>query len=346
MRPTAIEKVLEAQINAGHHRTLLVTSAPGTGKTQVMQQVARRLDGKYEGGFGCLTVHAPTLDPGDVAIPLPNMNRDGVNFVPTGNLLPFDHDDTIPEHGLLIIDEMPQASNDVQKLMAQLIQERAIYGMRLKDGWTIVATGNRQQDKAGANKILKHLADRMTTLEMDVSIDDWAEWFRKQPFFTPMALAFINFRPDLLSAFDPNLDVSPTPRSWAEGVFQAMDHTPQEYALDVFAGAVGRGPAGEFVSFLNLFQKLPDVKKVLANPDKVAVPTENNIKYALVGAIAGSKALDAKTFGNALKFVDRMGAEYGVLLVRSVKATKQELIATKAFSDWAISSGKDVLGIG
>jgi MoxR-like ATPase len=81
-----------------------------------------------------------------------------------------------PEHGIFLIDELAQADTAAQKILRNLIQEREIHGKKLKEGWSIVTTGNRTVDRAGANRLLSHLSNVLTRVELEVSLDDWTAW--------------------------------------------------------------------------------------------------------------------------------------------------------------------------
>lgn len=333
MKSSDVAALIEARVKAKHHRTLMIEGSPGVGKTQVPKQVADQL------GIGFVAIHAPTANPEDMGLPVPNKDRTGIDFL-VPNVFPFEDTDK-PDAGILLIDELPQADNATQKTLANLIQEREVHGKKLKPNWSIICTGNRQKDRAGANRILSHLSNRLTTIEFEPNLDDWAAWFVTQPSFRPEGLAFLRFKPDLLSKFDPNLPQNPTPRAWAEGVFQTIGTIPQQLEFEVFKGDVGEGPATEFVGFLNIYRQLPDIDRVLAYPEKEKVPSDNATCYALAGAL-GHRATP-KNFGNIIKYTARMSPEYQVITIRDAIKRDDDLTGTQEFCDWAAGPGADLL---
>src|SRR5690606_37306755 len=153
----------------------------------------------------------------------------------------------------LLIDELAQADASGQKILANLFQEREIHGHRIKDGWTIVATGNRAQDRAGANRILGHLSNRMTRVELEASLDDWTQWSLANG-VKPEVVAFIRFRPELLTNYDAKQEINATPRAWVEGISARLGLIPSELEFSVFSGDVGEGPASEFLAFLKIYK--------------------------------------------------------------------------------------------
>ena len=289
-------------------RPLLIEGPPGGGKTQVCGQAAKEL------GVAFIHKHAPTMQPEDFG--LPSVKGERLEIVIDG-AYPLEGDNS-PDHGILLIDELPQADNSIQKTLANLIQEREIYGRKLKSGWQIVATGNRQKDRAGANRILSQLRGRVTTVELETHLDDWLNWGAQLgevgvSKLRPEVASFIRFKPNLLHDFDPNRDYNPQPRGWVEGVSDVIDLVPKHQEFEVFKGVVGEGAAAEFVAFLNIYRELPDPDKVLADPKSAVIPAKLDILYALTGAIAYRANSD--NMDNVMDFVNRLPMEFGTITV-------------------------------
>jgi hypothetical protein len=138
----------------------------------------------------------------------------------------------------------------------------------------------------------------------------------------PELVAFLRFRPALLSAFAPTADLtnSPSPRTWASvGRMLALDLAPAILA-EAMAGAVGAGPAVEFDAFRRLYAEHPSVDAILVDPDAARIPTSPSIFYAVVTALAMRG--NVQTFGRIARYAQRLKAEghgeFGTLLVRDV----------------------------
>lgn len=334
MRPSLLAETIKARIKADMKRSIYVVGSPGLGKTQIVGQIARDL------GIGFKCIHAPLKQPEDMGMPVVNAARDDVHFVVPSDDFPIVGTDC-PETGILLIDELPQADNSIQKILANLMQEREIHGQKLKPGWTIIATGNRAKDRAGANRVLSHLMNRMTMIEFEPHLDDWCEWYMNQPECKFEGLSFIRFRPNLLSDFNAQNDINPTPRAWVEGVFAAMGTVPTEAEMETFKGDVGEGAAAEFVAFLQIYRSLPDPDVILLNPDKHEVPKESQTLYALSGALA--QRATPVNFDRVMAYANRMPPEFAVIIVRTA-AQRDKLIAeTKAFRQWTLGPGAKLL---
>ncbi len=331
MRPTMLAETLKTVIAL--NRPILIEGSPGLGKTAIPKQVAQEL------GLEVLLFHAPTMQPEDVAIPAANADKTALTFL-VNDRFPTEGNDRYAEKGLILVDELPQAELSVQKSMAHLIQERDIHGCKLKPGWSIIATGNRASDRAGANRILSHLRNRMTTLEFEPSLDDWCGWALDNEIRQEI-ISFVRFKPGMLNDFDPQRDINPTPRAWAEGVSPIIGNVNEGAEFEMFKGAVGEGAAAEFTGFLAICRKLPNPDTIIMQPDKVEVPKEANVRYALAGALAHRASVD--NFEAILTYVKRMPKEFGVLTVLDAIRKTPEVQNTKAFTQWAVTDGAKVL---
>lgn len=330
MRPTTLASTLSTFHKL--RRPAMIEGGPGLGKTQLVQQVAK------SEGCAFIHFHAPTMQPEDFAIPAPNADRSGIDFL-INTRFPIEGSAHADE-GIILIDEAPQGDNSIQKTIANLIQEREVYGKKLKPGWSLFMTGNRVSDRAGANRVLSHLRNRVTTLEFEPSLDDWCNWALDHG-IRPELISFVRFKPAMLNDFDPQRDINPTPRAWAEGVSPLIDNVPQEAEFEVIKGAVGEGAAAEFVGYLKICRKLPNPDVILMNPDKAEVPTEPSVRYAIAGAIAHRATED--NFERIMTYARRLPAEFTVLTVLDSIRKNPNVQNTKAFTQWAISDGEKVL---
>jgi len=333
MKPSEILALIESRINAKIVRPILLEGSPGLGKTQIAEQAAESLKIDFK------VIHAPLLQPEDYGFPVISKDRDNVEFIVSKSKFPVEGSDC-PDKGIFLIDELPQADHSAQKILANLLQAREIHGQKLKKDWVIITTGNRTVDRAGANRLLSHLGDRLTKINLDVSLDDWTDWALNHNIKTEV-IAFIRFRPELLSSFDPQLEKNPTPRAWSEGVSAALGAINPKHEFEVFKGDVGEGPAAEFCAFLKVFRKLPNPDAILLDPKGSEVPSEPATLYALCGALAHKATGD--NFGRIMIYIHRLPPEFSVLFVRDVMKRKPDIQNTKDFIKWASGPGAKIL---
>jgi len=326
MRATLLKDTLKSLFPK--QRTVSIEGSPGGGKTTIVHEVAKELD------VECREVHMPTMLVEDFGIPM--LNGDSLQYK-----LPewFPVKGKAPDQGILLFDDRNQASSDLQKVLANICQARTLHGVPMPDGWQVISTGNRQSDRAGANRVLSHLRNRETVYEYETHLDDWTQWAIDHN-VKPEVVSFIRFRPALLHDFDPQRDQNATPRSWVEGVSDALGLVPAEAEFETFKGAVGERGAAEFVGFVRIYRKLPNPDAVLMNPTTADVPSDPATLYALSGAIA-----ERSTEGNferVCTYAERMPADFSVLTVSYAARKKPELANTQAFTKWAMKH-QDVL---
>lgn len=328
MRPAQlIAEIKSRQLN-NISRPIMVESSPGMGKTQIPQQVAAEMK------IGCIVIHCPLSQPEDYGLPMPSADKKSVTFLIPSGKFPF-VGSNFPERGILVMDEISQCNPDQQKIIANFIHERELHGQKLMPGWTIVCTGNRASDRAGATRLLSHLRDRVTSMGLEVSLDEWTQWALSNNVKTEV-IAFLRYRPELLNSFDASREKNSTPRAWVNGVSTSLGLTAKESEFEVFSGDVGEGPASEFLGFLKIFRNLPSPDSVLLAPKTAPVPTDPATLYALCGALA-HKA-DEKNFDRAMTYVGRIERkEFHVLFVKMSLAKNPEVANTKAYIAWSVS---------
>lgn len=333
MRPTDLMDLIKCRFQSGIKRVIHIEGSPGLGKTEITRQVAEQL------GVGFKVIHAPLLQPEDYGFPVISADKTDVNFIASKHKFPLVGSDC-PDQGIFLIDEIAQADANAQKILRNVCLEREIHGNKIKPGWIIITTGNRSTDRAGATRLLSHLSNVMTRITLEVSIDDWCQWAFANG-VKPEVIAFARFRPNLLNDFDPQREINPTPRAWAQGVSAQLGVIKPEHEATAFAGDVGDGPAAEFKGFLRIYRELPSPDAILLDPDKIEVPKDPATKYAICGALAHRTTPD--NFGRVMKYINRLPPEFGVLFVRDAMAKDKNLATSADFIKWASGPGAKLL---
>lgn len=321
-------------------RTVSIEGPPGGGKTSIVNDAAAEMVSPLDGmaGVPVIVKHMPTMLVEDFGILFPKGDSDELEYkIP--DWFPAEGKPGTERGGVLLFDDRNQASSDLQKVLANICQARELHGHKLAENWMVVSTGNRQEDKAGANRILSHLRNRETVLEYETNLGDWVTW-ASQNSVQPEVISFVNFRPGLLHDFKADRDQNATPRSWVEGVSDIIGIVPKEAEFDCFTGAVGKGPAAEFVGFLRIYRSLPNPDLVIMNPKTADVPTDPATLYALSGALA-ARASNGN-LAAICTYLDRVPPEFSVLTINMCIRRDKTLANTQAMADWCIRH-KDVL---
>lgn len=310
-----------------HVRQPCFTWGPaGNGKTTLHRYVVRAFDMDFH--VNCLS----QMDVPDIRGILLPQGRRAVYALPDWLPMPSDRPTAIH------FDEFPQAPLLVMQGAAELIQERTLGGSKnfvLAPQHVMTAAGNRRQDRAGANELPSNLKNRFVHFTLEENVDDTIAFLSnpdahldiKRPTMEPtdaphpMVLAFLRFRPDLLSTFDPaKPDVAfATRRSWGF-VSRLLPFIEGNSALllPMMQGCVGEGPGVEFVAFLDLLRKLPNPDSVFANPDTAPIPEEPSLQYAFMGAV--TRRVTARNATQFCRYLNRLSQDIAVAAVKDLKA--------------------------
>lgn len=333
MKPSELITFIVERFKAGVKRPIYIEGAPGGGKTYVAKAAAQLVGGGFK------MIHGPLLQPEDYGFPVISASRTDVDFVVPSEKFPLVGTDC-PETGILLIDDMPQSGVAEQKIFGNLMQEREIHGKALKPGWLVIATGNRATDRAGANRLLTHLKNKITTVSFDVSMDDWCQWALANS-VKPEIIAFIRFRPELLNAFDAQNEINATPRAWVDGVSASLGVVSKHLEFEAFRGDVGEGAAGEFLAWLKMARELPSPDAIMLDPAKADIPKAPAMLYAVCGAMAHRATPD--NFGRIMQYITRLPAEFSVLFVRDAIRLKPDIQTSMDFIKWASTDGAKLL---
>lgn len=321
MKASAISCALRSLVVAAR-QPVFIWGGPGVGKSAVVHQLAAVLKVTLR------DVRALLLDPVDLR-GLPFLGKDGRSQWATPDFLPKDGS------GILFLDELNAAPGMVQASCYQLVLDRKLGEYTLPDGWAIVAAGNRDSDRAVTTRMPTPLRNRFVHLEFEVDLHEWSEW-AIQAGIRPEVLAFLRFRPELLSAFDRDQNAFPSPRSW-EFVSRILESAPDKTVEhELFAGAVGPGAATEFSAFLRIFRELPNIDAILLNPHREPVPEEPAAQYAVASALA--RCASDINFDRVCAYIDRMPTEFRVLCVRDASLREPAIRHTASYTKWAIEN--------
>lgn len=332
MRPTLMKETIKDLYQAyvsghvKHPRTICIEGPPGGGKTTIVHEVGNEMD------IPVVELHMPTMLVEDFGIPDILSSEDKTKF---NYRMPYWYPikGKAPERGILLFDDRNQAGADLQKVMANICQSRHLHGVPLPDGWMVASTGNRQVDRAGANRVLGHLRNRETVYELETHLDDSTQWMIDHNVRAEV-ISFLRFRPGLLHDYDPQRDSNPSPRSWVEGISDVLGQVKPDAEFESFKGAVGEGAAAEFVGFVRIYRKLPNPDNILLNPTTANVPTDPATLYALAGALA-NRATESN-MDRMVTYCERMPPEFSVLSVSYACRRDPDLSNTGAFTKWAI----------
>ncbi len=242
------------------------------------------------------------------------------------------------ERPALFLDEMNQAAASTMSAAYQLVLDREIGPHKLPPGCVVIAAGNRLSDRASAQRMPSALANRFAHLDLDCDADSWRVWAQGAG-IAPELCAFIAFRPELIHRMPQNdARAFPSPRSWA--MASRIIGAPETVRAALLRGVVGEEAAGEVEAFLRVWQRLPSLDSILANPQGAILPQphEPALAYAICGALA--RRADRSNFAAVLAYAQRLDGDYRALLVTDAIRRDPSLQETRAYVEHVVACGE------
>lgn len=270
--------------------SVFVSGPAGVGKSAVFKQLVAEIAtgdrfakwtfkngievcGKDGNEFGFIDYRLAQIEPQDLAgIPMPE-NGTTRRFLPSE--LPVVGNDTVPEQGLLFLDEANQADITVQKAMFSLILDRKVAGIPLKPGWRVMAAGNRLEDSIAVSEMAAPLQNRFVHYTVRADYNTWKDWAMATKMH-PSVFAFVqnNIQHFCKSHGDNDEYAFPTPRTWEQVAltvkYWESRNIKKNHAQKVrsIAAIIGRSAAELYTSFLEAAQAI-DVEALLSGRVKV-----------------------------------------------------------------------------
>ncbi|MCS7041484.1 MAG: AAA family ATPase [Bryobacteraceae bacterium] len=277
MRISQAEIALVRCVEAG--LTVFLHSQPGTGKTKLVERIARA------SGVECRALSLALMQPEDIRVP-----------VPTAAGLSWRYADILPREGrgILFLDEFPQAHESVQSVFGQLLYQGRLDEYELPAGWAVVCAGNRLEDRAAAHAIPTQIRNRVVHLQLEPSLEDWLQYdpevlprvrIERWPERKledgrphPLMAAIWKTRPQTLSTPSNWRDLLawPSPRTLSlASAYLATRPELDEIDWRVVGGLIGEPAAAELRTYAELRHELPTLEEVMegrADASKVTDP--------------------------------------------------------------------------
>ena len=307
---------------------VFIWGAPGIGKSSIVKEIAQK------NGLAFIDLRLSLLDPTDLkGIPFfDEQNREGVWAKPS--FLPKESDQS---RGILFLDEINTAPPAVQASAYQLILDRRVGEYQLPEGWSIIAAGNRENDRGVVYKMPPPLANRFVHFEMEVDFEDWKSWAYGRGIDASI-IAFLAFDKGMLFTFDPvsNEKSFATPRSWEYVDTIIKSGIRNELILESISGAVGREGAINYISFKRVMKQLPDLSAILSGDIESIEDQDPKLMMALsiglVNLLRESKKMEH--IDHVLHFSLSLPGEYAIMLVKDMQLNGIDVEGSDMWGEW------------
>jgi hypothetical protein len=243
-------------------RPVLLLGAPGIGKTQIMEQIAR------ECGIG-LVAYTITHHTRQSAIGLPFISHKtfgteehAVTEYTMSEIVASVYEKmekTGLSEGILFIDEINCASETLAPAMLQFLQCKTFGSHAIPDGWIIVAAGNPPEYNRSVREFDVVTMDRVKKIEVEPDFGVWKEYAMAQQLH-PAVISYLNTRNGYFYRMETTVDGQKfaTPRGWEDlsQMLTVYDQMGKKMDREVIVQYVQHEKiAKDFANYLELYRK-------------------------------------------------------------------------------------------
>ncbi len=309
----------------------MLVGSPGCGKSQIVHQIAAEYNLKV------IDLRLSQCDPTDLS-GFPHIQGNKAGYVPM-NTFPIEGD-PIPDGysgWILFLDEFNAAGTAVQAAAYKVVLDRMVGIYHLHKNVAIVCAGNLETDNAIVQAMSTALQSRLVHMELVVDVKEWDDWATANN-IDHRITSYMKFKPGNLYTFLPDHSdkTYACPRTWefANRVLGVTDINSPDL-LPMLAGTISEGVAREFISFTKVYKDLATVPDIIANPEKLKVPTEPSILYALTGSISHHATKD--NLEALMVYVCRFPVEFQVVCVKETVRRNKSLVGHASVQKWTIN---------
>lgn len=209
-----------------HQRPVLLLGAPGIGKTQIMEQIAR----ECEIGLVAYTITHHTRQS---AVGLPFIKEEQYDGK-TYSVTEYTMSEIIAsvyrkieeggrKEGILFIDEINCVSETLAPTMLQFLQCKTFGNQAVPEGWIIVAAGNPPEYNKSVRDFDMVTLDRVRCMNIEADLGVWKEYAREKRLNSAI-LSYLELRPKNFYRVEADVDGLQfvTARGW-EDLSNLMD---------------------------------------------------------------------------------------------------------------------------
>ena len=333
--PAKLERQLMNVLRAG--RMPYITGSPGTAKSSIVKQVANKYNLKL------LDIRLAQADVTDLnGLPFMNSETGKATFFPF-DMWPLENT-PLPEGysgWLILLDELSSCRPSVQAAAYKVILDRMVGMDKLHPKVALIGAGNKMSDKAVVVKMSSALESRMVHFELEMSTPEWLEWANDNDIDFRIC-AYIGFRPENLHKFDPNHNdmTHANTRTWEilSDIIKPMSVLEHE-DLPTFCGTVSEGIGREFFEHTFIYQDIPSIPEIVANPKTAKLGEERSMYFALSSFLASH--MNKSNVEPFMVYLQRLPVEFQIIAMRATVKRFKGASGTVPVSKWMEKIGND-----
>lgn len=322
---------------------IYITSKPGVGKSAIVRSLSEEFN------IPLYDARLAQFAPEDLrGVPYPNVElKETEWFTPTF----FPRKD---ELSILFLDELDKAKPSVQNAALQLLLDRRLGEYKLPDRVFIIAAGNTLSDNSFSIPLSSALNNRMLHIEMESDVSDWIKWATTnigtdaKPIdkIEEDIIGFIQFKPDLMHAYNDKERAWPSPRTWEflSKLLRDFPHKNKELKIiNLSTMAIGESASREFHAYRKLYKNI-NPKDIIKGEYPNLIDKDISFKFAIsscLGFYVKNHGLKNKEEAkNCLGFIGKLSDEFKVIIYKLMNERNQ---LNNKLNDWCPEESKEIL---
>lgn len=338
-------------------RPILLLGAPGIGKTQIMEQIAR------ECGI-CLAAYTITHHTRQSAIGLPFISKrifDGKEYTVTEYTMSEivaslyeKMEQTGLREGILFLDEINCVSETLAPAMLQFLQCKTFGNHKIPEGWLIAAAGNPPEYNKSVREFDVVTLDRVKKIMVEPDFAVWKEYAKEQRLH-PAVVSYLTARPSCFYHMETTVDGKSfvTPRGWEDlsQLLKVYEKLGKKADREVTVQYLQHDRiARDFANYLALFEKYQmdrrleealEQGKISEDMVKRASHAPFDEKAAVVSLI---QSRCSASFAEAVRREKILEKIYGILKAGHRELTEEEAVPQNWISKKLEETEKEYFG--
>ena len=327
-----------------------VTGEPGIGKSALIKMIRDRT------GYDTAYVDVPTLDLGDVAMPVVDHESRTTRYYPNARFQLH-----LGKPVVIMLDEWTKGSTPVKNMTHPMfeVDNPRLGDVPVPEGSIIFLTGNLTTDGVG-DSMQAHSRQRLTTVELSKpDSDQWLENFAVPNGINPVVCAWVDRHPHCLASytdegqegnefiFNPRVPqgavVSPRTLEKLSGIVTNREHYDTDALLAAMQGTVGYSAAESVMAFIRHQDSLPSFKSIIETPELAQVPADPGaiavLSYGLL------EKVERATLTPIMTYLERIDLEWQSLFCVNLARHKTKsnfAFENGTFARWC-ATNQDIL---
>lgn len=305
-------------IPAIRQRPILLMGAPGIGKTQIMEQIAR----ECKVGLVSYTITHHTRQSA-VGLPFIKEKTFGQE---TFSVTEYTMSEIIAsvyekmektglKEGILFIDEINCVSETLAPMMLQFLQGKTFGNQKVPEGWVIVTAGNPPEYNKSVREFDVVTLDRIKRIDVQPDFEVWKEYAYEQGIH-PAVISYLELRRKNFYRMENTVDgrIFATARGWED--LSRLLQSYEKLGIEISAELVGEflqkeETARDFAGFYQLYMKygedyqIPEILDGRLSPEKLKEKQKMagggafEERFAVVNLIHGTLKETVGKYGHA-----------------------------------------------